>query len=638
MSLRLRLLTGLALLALMVIPVLPRVGADPETKTEPPAAKVDFVKQILPVLNSHCLGCHNAKKPKGGVTFDNYPNEKAALKDRAVWEKVAQMVRSREMPPEGRAKPTQQEIELVTGWIDTQLAALDCGRERDPGRVTLRRLNRAEYNNTVRDLLGITFKPADDFPSDDVGYGFDNIGDVLSLPPLLLEKYLAAAEKISEEVFKNAELRKRIVIAEPDGKNNEECAGKIVEAFATRAYRRPTNREEVRRLVGLVRLAESNGDSFDKGVQLAMQAVLASPHFLFRVESDQPNRADGNHTLSDLELASRLSYFLWSTMPDEELFNLARQNKLRQDNNLETQVRRMLKDPKSHALVENFAGQWLQLRNLKGAMPDPGRFRGFNEELRSAMARETEMFVESIIQEDHSILEFIDADFTFLNERLAKHYGIEGVQGKEFQKVELKEGQRGGILTQASVLTVTSNPTRTSPVKRGKWILENILGTPPPPPPPDVPELNEDKKVADSLPLRQRMEQHRKNANCASCHARMDPLGFGLENFDAVGAWRTKDGKFDVDASGTLPDGQKFEGSAGLKAILKKKDGLFRHCLSEKLMTYALGRGLEYYDRCAVDRVADLTATNDNKFSGLVLAIVQSEPFQLRRVIKRGDK
>ncbi len=291
----------------------------------------------------------------------------------------------------------------------------------------------------------------------------------------------------------------------------------------------------------------------------------------------------------------------------------------------------MLKDPKSHALVENFGDQWLQVRNLKTVNPDPGRFPGFDDALRGDMLRETELFFGAVVQEDRSVLDFLDADYTFLNEHLARHYGITGVHGDEFRRVQLPDGRRGGVVTQASVLTVTSNPTRTSPVKRGKWILEVLLGAPPPPPPPNVPELNDKPSAVLSGTLRQRMEQHRANPSCAACHQRMDPLGFGLENYDAVGGWRAKDGDFPIDASGTLPGGQSFHGPEGLKTILRGRSDEFCRCLSEKLLTYALGRGLESYDSCTVDRMVKGLAKDDYRFSALVLEVVKSEPFQKRR-------
>ncbi len=522
-----------------------------------PAEKVVFSKHIAPLLTKYCISCHGGEKPKADLALDKLEDHVSPDKHRELWEKVAKNVRTREMPAGKGPKPTQAEIDLLTSWIDVQIAKVDCTGQRDPGRVTIRRLNRAEYNNTIRDLVGVDFKPADDFPADDVGYGFDNIGDVLSLSPLLTEKYLAAAEKIIEEAFKKEETKKRIMILGP---NDPGAPRRILRNFGDRAYRRPITRDEVNRLMTLVELAERRGDTFETGIQLACQAMLVSPHFLYKVEIDpEPKNPNAIHPISDYELATRMSYFLWSSMPDEELFKHAREGTLRKPEVLEEQVKRMLKDPKARALVDNFAGQWLQIRNLKTLAPDADLFPTFNEKLRSAMIQETELFFDAVIREDRSILEFLDADFTFVNEPLAKHYGIKDVTGDEFQRVSVKGTARGGLLTQASILTLTSNPTRTSPVKRGKWILETILGTPPPPPPPDAGELSEEKEAVLSGSLRQRMEQHRSNPSCAICHQRMDPIGFGFENFDAVGAWRTKDGKFAIDPSGTLPDGKSFK-------------------------------------------------------------------------------
>lgn len=593
-----------------------------------------FSRHVVPFLRTYCISCHGGAKPKGDLALDIYKDEASAQKDREVWEKVVAKLESREMPPKGehRPLPAPGEIAAIANWVHARATGVDCNLRHDPGRVTMRRLNRAEYNNTIRDLVGIAFQPADDFPADDVGYGFDNIGDVLSLPPLLLEKYLAAAEKIVELAFAKPETRGRIMICQPTPATKTDCARKILFAFARRAYRRPPTADEVDRLARLVQLAESQGDGFDTGIQVALQAVLVSPHFLFRIERDRkPNDPAAVHLVNDYELASRLSYFLWSSMPDEGLFRLAQQGTLRQTAVLDAQVRRMLKDPRARALTDNFASQWLQTRNLKAVAPDTGRFPGWDDQLRTAMQKETEMFFEAVVQEDRSILDFLDADFTFLNERLARHYGISGVNGDEFRRVTLPAGQRGGVLTQGSILTITSNPTRTSPVKRGKWILENILGATIPPPPAGAGELSEAEEVVRSGSLRKRMEQHRENPNCASCHQRMDPLGFGFENFDAIGAWRERDGKFPIDPSGTLPDGQSFKGPQDLKAILKGKQDAFRRCLAEKMLTYALGRGLESYDKCAVDQIAGAVARNGNKFSSLVLAIVRTEPFQMRR-------
>jgi hypothetical protein len=416
--------------------------------------------------------------------------------------------------------------------------------------------------------------------------------------------------------------------------SRREAAREVITRFATRAFRRPLKPEEAERYLKVYDQAEQDGERFENRIRLVLYRVLVSPHFLFRVELDPPDAKPGtSYPISEYELASRLSYFLWSSMPDDELLGLAARGELRQ--NLEAQVWRLLQDPKSASFVQNFAGQWLTLRNLASASPDPKLFPSFDEELRSAMHRETELFFEAIMREDRSILDFLDASFSFVNERLAKHYGIEGVQGKEFQRVQLP-ANRGGLLTQASILTLTSNPTRTAPVKRGKWVLDQLLNTPPPPPPPDVPEITEEKQLTGSL--RKVMELHRENALCASCHQRMDPIGFAFENYDAIGAWRDRDGKFPIDPSGGLPSGQMFQGPAELKTILKGKKDLFGRCLSEKMLTYALGRGLEYYDKCAVDKILIALEKNRFRFSTLVLEVVKSEPFQMRTALGKGSK
>jgi len=417
-----------------------------------------------------------------------------------------------------------------------------------------------------------------------------------------------------------------------DGKHTSACAHKIVEGLARRAYRRPVTQEEINQLVGLVSTAQKEGDSFEEGICLSLQAMLISPHFLFRIESDQSAaKSEDAHPLTQHELATRLSYFLWSSMPDDELFKLADEGSLSKPEVLAAQVQRMLKGEKSRAFVENFAGQWLELRKLDSVKPDRKRFPEFDEYLRISMRKETEAFFDDIVRHDRNILDFIDGNYTFINERMARFYKIPDVAGPEFRRVALtSDTKRGGVLTQASVLTVSSYATRTSPVLRGKWILENFLGAPPPPPPPDVRNLDE-AAVGSSASLRQQLEQHRKNATCASCHSRMDPLGFGLENFDAIGAWRVQDGKFPIDATGSLPDGRSFNGPNDLKVIIKSDADAFTTSLTEKLLTYGLGRGLERYDKPAVKQIAERVAKDNYRFSSLVLEIVRSFPFQMRR-------
>ena len=686
---------------------------------------------------------------------------------RDVWERIAARVKNGEMPPKGMPRPPQAQIDVVTSWIETEFARLDRNQKPDPGRVTARRLNRYEYNNTVRDLLAVNFKPANDFPADDSGYGFDNIGDVLSLSPSLMEKYLAAAEKIARTAIPPDALPKptlerlkrepgartlpdeyaqkytfpaegdydiRINITgrrvpltltmmldgkpiqgaysapyDPDsarlgewrvhigygehtiagvlagdptrpqppprpvnpkrpdpppglnyievrgpynplppppsesyrrvficghatGQHKPECARIDLANLARLAYRRPATGAELDHLVRFVNMAQEQGDTFEEGMRVAVAATLVSPNFLFRIERDpdQTNPAAA-HRITDFELATRLSYFLWSSMPDEALFRLASEQKLHQPAALAAQVKRMLADPKSNALVENFGGQWLELRNLASVKPDPDRFSIFDDKLRADMRQETELFFHAIMREDRSILDFVDGKFTFLNERLANLYGIEGVKGDEFRRVDLTGNvQRSGVLTQASVLTVSSYPNRTSPVIRGKYILENILNDPPPPPPPNVPSLDE-SKAGVAASVRQQLEEHRANAVCASCHSRMDPLGFGLENYDAIGRWRTHDGKFPIDSTGTLPSGKSFQTPEQLKQILKSNSLAFTQCLTEKLLTYGLGRGLEKYDKPAVESISRRNAAEGYRFSRLILEIVNSLPFEMRR-------
>jgi hypothetical protein len=620
---------------------------DPKTQ----AASNDrdgFRQGILPVLAKYCVGCHGPDRPKAGLNLEALREEGTFQSRRRVWVRIRESIEGGIMPPEDSAQPSRAEVDRAVGAIKAILARDDCGKPPNPGRVTIRRLNRAEYNNTIRDLFVVDDRPADDFPADDVGYGFDNVGDVLSLPPLLMERYLAAAERVAGRVivanpgaagpFK-PESHRRIIFREPISPGEYPDASRVIlERLATRAYRRPVTPMELERLMGLVELALADGESFERAIQIAVQAVLVSPHFLFRVELDSrprglppagpaPVRAEA---IGDFEVASRLSYFLWSSMPDEELFRLAGEGKLRSPEVLSAQVRRMLLDPKARALVDNFGGQWLQIRNLKGFTPDRERFPHFDEPLREAMFRETELFLAEIIHEDRSIVDLIDADFTYVNERLARHYGLKGVIGPEFRRVHLDGPERGGLLTHASVLTVTSNPNRTSPVKRGRWVLEQILGTPPPPPPPDVTALKEERAAEPAVSVRRRLEQHRAQASCAVCHNRMDPLGFGLENYDGVGTWRDKDAGAPVDASGTLPSGESFRGPGELKAILKARPREFARCLTEKMLTYALGRGLEASDRCAVDRIVRDLESREYRFSALVHGIATSDPFLKR--------
>ena len=592
--------------------------------------KSHFEVNVAPFLAKHCVACHSGDEPEAGIGFDRYSSSANVQTEYDLWEKANRLIMDRQMPPAEESQPTADELVAIATAIQTELATFDCTAERHPGRVTLRRLNKAEYNNTIRDLIGLDLRLADDFPSDDVGNGFDNIGDVLSVPPILLEKYLAAAQTVAEQTFADPQTRARVLVHPvPSDAERVDVARRNVREFAERAYRRPVTEDEQERLFAIMKFAYEQDSPNDEIFKTVIAAVLSNPNFLFRVERDaDSDDEDGIRELNGFELASRLSYFLWSSMPDETLQGLARSGELTRPEVLAAQARRMLVDPKSKALVDNFAGQWLQLRDVSRLMPDPELFPDFDGELRSAMRRETELFFESMINENRSVLGFLNADFTFVNERLARHYGIPGVNGPEFQQVALSPGRRG-ILTHAGILMLTSNPTRTSPVKRGKWILDNILAEPPPPPPANVPELEEGGETLGSL--REQMEQHRSNPACSVCHLKMDAIGFGLENFDAVGAWRDRDGRFDIDASGELPGGQKFAGADELMEILvKEKKTEFCRCLAGKMLTYALGRGLSSSDRCTINDVVHNLEQNEYRFEALITAIVTSDPFTMR--------
>ena len=426
--------------------------------------------------------------------------------------------------------------------------------------------------------------------------------------------------------------RRKIFVCRPNGVADEEpCAREILSALARRAYRRPVTDDDVETLLGFYE-DRRRTDGFEAGIQLALQRILADPEFIFRVERDPEGVApDTNYQVSDLTLASRLSFFLWSSIPDDELLDLAVRGELNDSVVLEQQVRRMLSDPRSTALVDNFVGQWLLLRNMPNVTPDPNAFPTFDENPREAFKRESELFVESIMREDRSVVELLSADYTFVNERLAEHYGIPGIYGNRFRRVTLAGGQRGGLLGHGSLLTVTSYPNRTSPVLRGKWVLENLLGTPPPPPPPDVPPLPDRTTGGEPATGRKLMEQHRENPVCAGCHAPMDPLGFALENFDAIGGWRTTDARSPIDASGALPNGAEFEGPSGLRRLLVDNPEQLVRTVTEKLLAYALGRRVEYYAYPAVRKVTRDAAATDYRWSSIVVGIVESTPFRMRR-------
>lgn len=780
--------------------------AETVASNAPAAATVSSVTAPTPadhkkMLMQYCTACHNDKLKTAGMSV--VPLDANNLQaNQATWEKILRRVSLGEMPLRGAPRPPKEKLQEFTNWLANSLDA-QAAANPNPGHATVRRMNRTEYANAVRDLLALDVDFTKDMPADDTGYGFDNIADVLTVSPTLMDRYITVAGKISRmatgqasrrtittdykvpkdlfnngfgvaaynerasddlpldsrgggafkfyapydatykiQVFLNANTseegeigisnryevtvplkaglrsigatfpknlaldehvtqktilgarepaaapepipmdvivdgarvqrltvpsvatgpnvsqsfylrdvmqisvvgpfdikgpgdtasRRKIFICRPSASLSETaCANTILTNLARRAYRRPVSQADVAPLMKIYAEGRKGAD-FDHGIEAGLEAVLVSPSFLFMRETDPAKSAPGEvHRISDLELATRLSFFLWSSVPDEKLLNAAQSNQLHKPAVLKAQVARMLADPKSKALTQNFAGQWLYLRRLEYQKPDRRAFPDFDIRLRNAMQTETEMFFDGVVRDNRSALDFLDANYTYVNQRLAEHYGIPGVYGTTFRKVELDPAlHRGGLLGQGSVLTVTSYNNRTSVVLRGKWILENILAAAPPPPPPNVPTLNEAKN-GKVMTIRQQMEVHRANPVCASCHTKMDPLGFSLENYDAVGKWRTAYAGSVVDASAVLPDGTKFEGPSGLQGILLSRKDQFVEALTERLMTYALARGLESYDMPAVRAVRSQAAKDNYRMQTIILGIVQSVPFQMRR-------
>ena len=726
-----------------------------------------FEKDVRPVLSQTCNTCHNEKLTSGGLNIAAFLEPGSLGSNREGWERILAKLRVGEMPPKGIPAPPAEKMDALLKFVQGEFDRADRNTRPNPGRVTAHRLNRNEYANTIRDLLGVDFRANEEFPADDSGYGFDNIGDVLTVSPMLVEKYLSVAEKIasravggdplpkpgffnrkdrirhhdandiqlqdiveydadyvvrvnlvghrgakdkdvtlqisvdgkpvrtaavpvqisavnqqggatqrsSQEVkvylaggqhsfraeFVNDEALKdiplnarlnanrnifpetielggpfppaephagqrRVLLCEPA--SGSACVARILTALSHRAYRRPVTKAEVAGLMRVFEQAKAAGYTPAQSLQFSIVAILVSPGFLFRIERDPKPGTVGR--ISDIELASRLSYFLWSSMPDDDLLGLGEANKLHLPGVLDAQVKRLIADPRSSAFAENFAGQWLETRSLDAMKPDPKKFPEWGPELKDAMHTETRLFFEAVMREDRPLSDFIDGKYTFVNGLMAKQYGIPGIAGPDFRRIELTTDQRSGVFTQASVLTVSSYPTRTSVVLRGKYLLENVFNAAPPPPPAGIPLLNEEA-VGVAQSLRQQMEQHRSDALCASCHSKMDVLGFGLENYDAVGKWRTQDGKFPVDASGKFPNGKSFSGPAEMKTLLKENMPEFTRCLAEKMLTYALGRGVEAYDRLAVQDLVRQMAAHDYKLQTLILGIAHSVPFRERR-------
>ena len=608
-------------------------------------AKAHFATDVAPVFNKYCIGCHAGAQPRGDILLRF--NDEADARSRAVtsddfWDKVATEVETGHMPPAtAKSRPTDGEKQLLVDWIRNDVLR---GGQPDPGPVLVRRMNNREYANTIRDLLYLPadYNAAAEFPADERGDGFDNNAGTLALSPLLIEQYLLATEKavgvamvpgVDKQIENNFNLLGPNKINDPgravaeDFANRQQTIRLNMEVFLPRAWRRPVTRAEVDDIMKFVALGFTHdGESRPKAQSLAIRAALMSPNFLFRMETD-PKAAGANSIfqLSEYQLASRLSYFLWSTMPDEALFAAANQGKLR--SGLDGELARMLKDPRAASLIKDFLGQWLEIRGLENTP-------NVDKALLASMRTETEKFFEYIVANDRPITDLLDADYTFVDERLAKIYGIPGVTGPEFRKVPLNPLQRGGLLTQASFLTLTSKPLgdglRTSPVVRGKFILENLFNQKIPPPPPNVPDLPLDTNKQLTGTVRQIFEQHRENPVCAGCHARMDPYGFALENYSGTGAWRETDNGFKVDASGEI-NGKKFSTPSDFRKVLQDRKADFRRAVVRKVFSYAMGRGIQGLDRPAIDQMVAQVEKDGDKFSSVILAVVQSYPFQNAR-------
>ncbi len=647
-----RIIAGLALATLAAI----GTGASIKWwKTRPSKLESEFVAEIEPILADHCFECHGDGSDEGDFVMDEYESFDQHFADQQHWLRIWENLQAEVMPPAKKARLPEEERAKLVAWIQRGVFNLDFEKP-DPGKVTIRRLNRVEYQYTIRDTFGANIEASDHLPPDDTGYGFDNIGDVLTTSPLLMEKYINVARVIVDKLEQSADPNApdwRFPAKIPDGGGEVDearYARTFLADFASRAFRRPAAEESVERLLALTqRVASQDGKSLKDGLRQAMVATLISPRFLYRAEVLPVEDDDFGGEVAPIDefaLASRLSYFLWKGPPDSRLLEFARSNTLR--DNLSGEIDRLLADKKSERFVRDFVGQWLQIKGLKTrevayhlilGLPLQEAYKIYSPELLDAMQNETEMLFSWILHHDRPAIELITANYTFLNEPLANFYDIAEVKGAKMRLVSLPAGSpRGGLLGHGSVLNVTSNIRRTSPVKRGVFVLENLLATPPPPAPTDVPELKGEEVVQDGkvLTLREKLVLHRQKKECSSCHARMDPIGFGMENFDGVGKWRTAElGGEPIDSSGQLISGEKFASVIELREILAtSKRKHFHRALTEKLLTYGLGRGMELYDSPLIDGiVADLEA-GDGALKHLIHLIVASSPFQNQRVAK----
>ena len=626
-------------------PAAPVAPAPAAPITLPANVAANFAASIQPLLKDHCYKCHGAEKQKGDLNLEEYKSATAVADDPVIWNKVIDVIRSGEMPPSKEPKLAEAAKEKLAGGIEETLTAALLARGPEPGPPIIRRLTHSEYRRSVRDLLAVDFDVAGavGMPEDPIGKGYDNLADALKIPPALTEKYLAAADEVLAKLFGDGAKRgspappgasiAQMFRAATTPQAASQLARKLMSGFLARAYRRPVTAEEVARYGIIFDKALAQRKTPTDAFRHMFRAVLLSPNFLFRIEEDRAAPSSAKpYRVSDYELASRLSYFIWASIPDPELNAAAAQGKLSDPAVLDAQVKRMLADPKAKALSEDFAAQWLQLKRLAEARPTTEFFPTFNDALKDAMRQEAMLFFDTLRSENRPISALLDADFTFVNEPLAEHYGIAGIKGAQMQRVALKpEHHRGGLLAMGSVLAMNSHTFRTSPTQRGKYVLEVVLGTPPPPPPNNVGQIEDAAKKGEVKTFRELLAQHATDANCMGCHQRIDPLGFGLDNFDAIGRWRTSTPDQPLDTAGVLPNGEKFDGPVELKKVLAGKRDRFVENVCEQMLTYALGRELKPYDKPVVKEMAAALAKDGYKFSTLVSGVVKSFPFQHRK-------
>ena len=590
------------------------------------AAAPDFKKDILPLLDNYCTSCHD-DDAKGGVNIAALTEDGAFWKDPKTWEKVLNAVRDASMPPPKKTQPKPEERALISAWLAQTLDNPDPAKvPSDVGRKLIHRLSRTEYNNTIRDLLGVDTRPADQFPPDaGGGGGFDNNASTLFIPPVLLEKMLA----VSADIVSAAKPDRIFKIRPGAGKDDSTAAKENLAWLGARAFRRPLDAGELDGFLALYQTQRKAGLSWEDAIRQAVRGMIISPSFVFRSEQDRPGT--GPQRLSNWELATRMSYFLWASMPDDTLLAVAQSGKLHEPAILEREVRRMLADPKARAFTDSFASQWLRTKELESVRPAADKFPEFTPALRHAMAAEPLEFFSTLVRENRPLTDCIDSDYTFVNAELAKFYGLQGITGDGFQRVKLPDRNRGGVVTMGAVLTLTSYPRRSSPVLRGRWLMEEILGSPPPPAPAMIKSLPTSDKPRNGLTFRQQLEQHRNRPECAGCHKTMDQLGFGLENFSPIGQWRTAIADAPVDNRGELPDGAAFTGPQELKTLLAKRKDDFLRNLTERMLSYALGRGTDNGDWLAVRQISKSVAKNGYKSQDLILEIIRSQQFNFRR-------